>query len=219
MSHLFPLIIGILSGIGSSAPLGPTNFWIVYRVLELGRSKIQSFVWGVIFADVLYAHIAFWGYYHYLQERNISTGIGLLGALLLIVLGIKGLRQQKDESNDSFRKIKDKANISNWMKDATTGFVISASNPTFIFFWLFVASFVSKSGFQLNIMTALLVYLGIILGDLLWYEGFAWIVLKGKDKLSDKWMKRISQVISWSIILFGLYACYQFLFNDPMLKG
>ena len=216
-SQIFLLIFaGMASGISSSAPIGPSNLWVVNAVLNpQKKSSLWGFILGVIVLDVLYAFIAFWGYFYLLDDPRIKFQMGLATSFGLVILGLlefKNNRKAKPNSesqeklptqNPFFKKIKTLE--STFLRDFFIGAFLCGSNPVFISFWILVADNIQAYGIVgLNTFKSIYVFFGIALGDLIWYQFFAKLIKKSESLFSYRLISGIRNVIALGLIAFGV---------------
>ena len=214
----FLLLIGTGFGIISSTPLGPINLLVAENYLSEKKVKIAPFLTGVILIDSIFGYLTFLGVDKFLSGYDLlGTGIGVFGGLCIILLGGLGVYQQVSKKGNSEKKeIKIKKNI--FLKSSTAsfgkGFILCGSNPGFIAFWSWVA-FNAKNWtndafpqFEIDIYNLILFPIGIIIGDFIWFGFFSYLLKKGAKKYSAGILDNIRSIISWVLILLGLYTIY-----------
>jgi threonine/homoserine/homoserine lactone efflux protein len=199
-----------VGGIVSSMPPGPTEFWIARRVLGSHKPRLNYFIAGVIFCDVFYAAIAFWGYYGAIQKSGLSLLLSAIGSSALIVLGIYDFWKFRKQPQIVSSKSDQTPNESIY-DDFAAGFFLCGFSFMFILFWIFMAATLPSLGLKMTLYHNSAVLLGIAAGDLLWYKAFAWFINKGKHKLSPRWFHWLQQGFSLSLSLFGIIALYEIL--------
>lgn len=207
---LVSLIIGMASGISSSAPVGPANLWIATAVIPPKRKlkNIIAFIFGVIVIDILYAFVAFWGYFTYLQGKALNKWVGLVGGIGLVILGIFEYFDTKKKHHKQDDYVQEElSEYHSPLKDFSVGIFLCTSNPAFVLFWVFVASVAHNWGVEnLKSWKAVFVFLGIALGDLLWYLGFMKMVKKGLKLVSQKFIGYVRMAIAIGFVAFGMAA-------------
>lgn len=208
-------MVGVVSGIISSVPIGPTNLWIANALLPPRKSRLNlfCFVSAIILMDTLYALIAFWGYYSYLKETKFGVGLGFVVAIGLMVLGIYELYDSKRQVKTSQETIAQLAphSTSKTVGDFLIGILLGA-NPTFIIYWLAVAHVCDDLGIhQLNSGFALVVCLGVILGDTLWYGSLIALLKRGLHLISGPFIIYLRGMIGLGFVVFGLALIYGML--------
>lgn len=214
-SLLFLLFAGGVSGILSSAPVGPANLWIVSALAPPSKKtrNIIAYVLGIIIVDLVYAQLAFKGYSSYFQGTESERWLGVIGGLGLIVIGAlecKNLYSRNDNNaNDTPSTPGSRGSC---IKDFAVGAFICGSNPVFIMFWLMVANNINEFGItNLDSNNAIYVLIGIVAGDALWYSGFTKTVKMGLTKIPNKIIYYLRLSIAASIIALGLMALNNYL--------
>jgi len=206
---------GIISGIFSSIPIGPTNFWIANAVMPPAKptSSIIAFVIGIMIMDVAYALTAFWGTHFFFEGDILNSWLGLTTGILLIGMG--GL-EWKSIQYPSPVKVQTKTTQAAGI--AGHGFlgILFGVNPGFILYWIAFTSLLTNWGIGTTGQTfVILISLGIVVGDIIWYWGFAATVMKGAKRLSEERLKILRFIIIAILILFGLYLIHAFFQPAP----
>lgn len=215
---LLLVFVGIISGICSSAPIGPANLWIASATIPPAKpfKSIVAYVFGIICVDALYAFIAFWGYFSYIQNSGASYWVGVGGGLGLVVLGSVELRGTKNNAGQETAQNEAKAK-SNCLADFFVGAFICGSNPAFILFWVFVASQLGKLNIDaLSAGDTCLVLLGVAVGDLFWYSFFHAVAKKGMSLLSEAIIYYMRASIALGLILFGIITAGNFIWGSGL---
>lgn len=193
-------------------PPGPTEFWIAQRVLSSQKNRLNFFITGVICCDLLYAAIAFWGYYGVLEKSGLSLMFSAVGSASLMLLGLYDF--WKFRSPPKLAPVKlENIRQETALEDFVSGFFLCGFNFMFILFWIFFATSISSVGLKMQGVghhAALLV--GIAAGDWIWYKVFGWFVHQSKSRLSPHWFHRIQQGLSLCLCIFGALALYE-IFN------
>lgn len=218
MLTIFGLIIilfvfGISSGFISSTPLGPINLLIADHYLARPRLAVIPFIVGIILADVLIAFLAFWGYHVFIQETNVGPYVAIIGGLIVVVLGVVGLvgafRSKKNEAktHEHLPKTAGKKSL-----DFIKGVVLCGFNPGLLLFWVLMASALESItdnlfGKEYDFHTSyyLLVLLGIIIGEILWFILFIKLLKIGAQKFSNNILFYIRFSISALLVVLGFY--------------
>ena len=208
---ILSFIAGIIGGVISSMPPGPTEFWIARRVLNQEQPRLNYFIAGVITCDILYAGIAFWGYYGVIQKSGLTLIISAVGASALVILGLYDFwkfRKQPCLINEGLKDISNETVLD----DYASGFFLCGFNVVFVLFWVFFAATLFGMGLKMQVVHNIAVLAGIVVGDCIWYKIFEWFVFRGKQRLSSSWFHWLQQSFSLGLCLFGVAALYE-IFN------
>jgi threonine/homoserine/homoserine lactone efflux protein len=203
---LLPLGLGIAGGIFGSAPIGPTELWLTNAVLppRKSSSSIIAFVVGIIIMDIFYAAITFWGYYAYFKGTDLANVLAAVAAAGLFCLGcyeLFMLRKPvvKNPAQDLYPSDTSK-NIGNAFGIG----MILGSNPAFIAYWMVVATVLSSYGVEtVQVAAAGLFFIGLSIGDIIWYGTFVKIVSKGIAFISSRIIRWLRVGIAAGFIIFG----------------
>jgi len=206
MELLAALILGLLAGLASSVPIGPAEFWIIQALVSKKQKHIFSFILGIVLADLIYAHLAYWGYFLYFHHTSMGMWMKIASALFVIFIGLYQLTYSKKYSLEQ----KNQTVASDYKARAfLTGFTLCASNPVFILFWLYIVSLFETLNIEKGMFSMLVYYLGILLGDIIWYSIFVHYSKKGLQYFKSNQYQTIEQLINYSFILFGVLALFK----------
>lgn len=193
---------GIIVGLLASIPLGPIGVLIIQRTLSKGR--FSGFVSGVgaALSDTLYAIVAGFSLsfiIDFVKERE--SLLQLIGSIILLVFGffivysnpVKQLRKQNRASN-------------NYLKDFTTTFIITLSNPVilFLFLGLFAGFSIVESSGEVSILT---IIAGVFSGGMIWWYSVSTLVNFFRERFNPRrlfWVNRISGVVIMVLALFSV---------------
>ena len=193
MTVIIVLIAAIFCGIISSTPPGPINLLIADRILSNRKSSYVAFLSGIISIDILFAILAFWGYYQFLSESNFGVGLSIAGSIFLILLGTISLKNAiKSEEELSPRGSQTR---SSFVKDYIAGFFLCGSNPGFLVWWVFVATkFESLGLIELDALLMLIIAIGIAIGYLIWFVLYIKLLKIGRNIMAKGIIKKLGSV-------------------------
>jgi threonine/homoserine/homoserine lactone efflux protein len=207
------LAFGTIAGFISSTPLGPINLLVAEHYLHQEKFTIKYFLSGVLFADLLYAFISFWGYYTLVEEFPVEKYVIPIGSTFIIALGVLsllGLLKRKDGTPVKPKKKVTK--IASPMWSFVQGSFLCIANPGFLIYWVYMASTQQKMfGDILNYreqptsIMLVLVLLGVLIGDLIWFGSFIKLLKFGAKKMGVGIIKRIRFLISLVLIGMGVF--------------
>lgn len=208
------IIAGIVSGILSSAPIGPANLWLATAAIPPAKAfgNLVAYVAGIITIDIAYAAIAFYGYFVYFDGTELGRWMGIVGGLGLVVLGaLEAWKLRSDHPNaDAINQAGYKPGTSR-TKDFAIGAFICGSNPAFIMFWMMIAKEMSEYGItDLGTGDAIYVFVGIALGDVLWYSLFSAMVKFGLNYISARFLRYVRISVALSLVALGVVAAARF---------
>jgi threonine/homoserine/homoserine lactone efflux protein len=198
MTFLY-VLLGILSGFFSSTPLGPINLWVAnHRLSKSPVIQLFYFLLAVILVDIAFAAIAFWGQFEILEDSTEIKWAGIISGSFTSIVGMILLYKARSE-------ITVKSSEHGQWSAFLQGITLTASNPAFLLFWLFVANQIMlrlDTSFTLPELAAF--SFGIMLGDILWFLTFNWILHHLEKKSQDSTLKKIRIAVSIALIIVGL---------------
>jgi threonine/homoserine/homoserine lactone efflux protein len=200
------VLIGVVSGFSSSAPLGPINFWITDSVISRKDQAVRWFITGVILADLGHALAASWGYSLLLGQSPWGSILHWFGGLLLLTIGLKSIRSsftQPPLVPDTGPKAIHAA--STRFRQFLLGFLMCAINPAFLVFWVTVLDLMHvRLGINLTKAQIGIFLTSLSLGDLLWFFLLVRLSQRGRDLATPKTIYLIRRAIALSFIALGL---------------
>jgi threonine/homoserine/homoserine lactone efflux protein len=142
---------------------GPGIFALIAKALSQGISACLALTLGMIFSDLVYLILACYGLAALAEHwGGAFTVIRILGASYLFYLGYKlwtaPIVIEKYTANKS---------KSLWLKNFMQGFLISASNPKVILFYIaFLPTFIDLTSLQRNdiALVTVLTFTGLLTG-------------------------------------------------------
>ena len=176
---------------------GPGTSALLARSLSQGYRSCWGMVLGMILSDVIYLLLAIFGLATAIQEwHQVFFVVQMLGGLYLIYLGVMMWRQAAASQIKA-----PKSQYDGFIQ----GFVISASNPKVVLFYLaFLPAFIDLTTLSTNdiILACVLTFLGLLFGLML--------VAFSADKMKQVFaspaaLTRINRVAGSIMILAGLF--------------
>lgn len=197
------LLAGLVSGFCSSSPLGPINLWLVEAVIQDTLKSLRWFLLGVIIVDLVFAGLAIWGYYEYLEDSPYLKPIQIGAGLFLVGIGVFSLLKLMGKPD---KEVTEGASppSGGWLRHMVLGMTICGSNPGFLMFWLFVVNFMNRSlDLSFTLPGNLLFILGVALGDALWFGLLVKIVKKGLNLARPAILLGIRYVVAFAFLGCG----------------
>jgi threonine/homoserine/homoserine lactone efflux protein len=161
-------------------------------LVSLGHALLELLLVGLIFI----------GLGKYLAADATSTGIGLIGGL---VLGYLGFGMIRDVYLNRIRLDIDQQETDKQGNMFWAGMVLSATNPYFLIWWSAVGLALITSAYNsFGIIGIAIFYLGHIMGDISWYIFVSALVSKSRHLINIKAYKTIIIVLALCLIVFGV---------------
>ena len=199
---LFFLLVYIM-GYLTAIPIGATQIEIAKRSLNGHIGSALMVVLGSVSSDVMYGTIAFFGVAPFLKNRVVIAIFWVVGAIILLALGIYTLIQSKRQHslnlNDTMLK--------NKQLSFMTGFSLAVTNPMMIFWWLLGAQFLKDlnlvTHFNSTLYAFFLLFGGLGLASYL--TTLTLVLHWAKKFVSDYVMQRIYFILGIVLIAFSVY--------------
>lgn len=136
-------VIGVLL----AAPIGPAGLAVIQAGLRGGFRRAFPTGLGITAADATYLLVAFFGMAGLLQIEGVKIGMWLLGAVVLVYLGVLGLRdalrlqtggsvQAALNAKAGGNEVDPEVNPPARRNPLVVGYLVNISNPLAIVFWL-----------------------------------------------------------------------------------
>lgn len=133
------IVEGLLLGLAYVLPPGPVTTETVRRSVHGGIPAALAVQLGAVGGDLCYALLVFAGLGQLLSHAAVRSAAGLLGAALLLVLGISALRGWMAGDSQIAAGDAAGAQYSLW-RIAAVGLLVSLMNPFAAGFWLTAGS-------------------------------------------------------------------------------
>ena len=148
---------------------GPGVFAILSRALLSGASACFFLALGMVISDIIYLVLACYGLAALAEHWSAAfTVVRIAGAAYLIYLGVKMWRLPRQQNNGEIA-LKEKSGLS-----FLQGFIISASNPKVILFYIaFLPTFMDLSVLSSGdiVLAAFLTLIGLMAGLMMFAAG------------------------------------------------
>ena len=192
----------LMLGVALAAPIGPVSVEMIKRGLRHGFLSAFSVRLGGAVGNTLCLVVTYYGLSHILSHPNLLNALGLIGAALLIYMGVKTvLKGIKDLNLEAPVNVK---NALSW------GFYLAVANPVAFVFWpgLFAASIDPEIGITFS---GLILNLFIIAGVILWGAGLSLVLAIGHRNFNKQIIVLLSRLAGLLMIYYGLSYSFDVL--------
>ena len=145
---------------------GPGTFALLARALSSGAKSCLPMSFGMAVSDIIYLILATFGLAAIAENYSgLFTAIRFLGAAYLLYLGWKMWTTNVDTHFE-----KEKSKTSNWVAGFIQGFLISASNPKVILFYIaFLPTFIDLTTLtqQDIVLVSIITFFALVAGLML----------------------------------------------------
>lgn len=213
---ILTIIWGLTIGLLVSAPMGPTGILVIQRTLNKGWLPGFLTGLGAILSDLIYAVITVFALQlvvDWIEQFEIT--LQLVGGAFIALYGfylwnsnpVEVMANSNAQGVAPLMQNRHRLRITGILKYFFTGFGLTISNPTIVFFYL--ALFARTNFlFDAEAETWWLYLIGfgtIILGALGWWTLITWIVNKIRARFRLKTIRNINRCIA--TIMFIIAIC------------
>lgn len=188
---------GIITGLILSLPFGPVGLYCMEKTLIEGKKEGFSTALGMVTSDVVYGLIAFF-FVNQAEDFILKYELFLKATVgvCLIILGLKKLN-----TKIVIKKV-DKINTYS-IQNYFTGFFLSGLNVAGIVTIIFVYTLLSVVG---NSDNYFLLASGIAIAGISFWTLNVQILIHFKKKITEELMIKISKVVNFIILTFGIVS-------------
>ncbi|OEH94453.1 LysE family transporter [Bacillus solimangrovi] len=191
----------IILGLSLSAPIGPINAAQLDKGIRFGFLHAWIVGIGAMVADILFMILIYFGITQFVDTPLVKIFLWLFGAFVLTYTGIESITQSNTLLNE-----KNEVTHETKIKAFRTGFLMAASNPLNILFWLGIyGSILAQTSTTLGTYQILIYSTGIFLGITLWDVTMAAIASGARNLFNTNILKIITIISGLFLIGFGLY--------------
>lgn len=192
------IIEKLLLGFALAAPIGPVNLEMIKRGLKQGFREAFKVRLGGATGNTICLIASYLSLSTLLNKPIIIGTIGLIGAVYLIIIGLKNLRQCSVKLHFASDEVVSKIENNSLL----TGVILSMINPISIVFWLsiFASTYEATRVKWINFTEDLF----IIVGVLIWGAVFSLVLSLGKSYLGEKNILSITKLAGVLLIFLGL---------------
>lgn len=191
----------LLIGYSGAVMPGSLLTYTIDRSLRHGAKSGMLVPLGHVLLEFVLVVAVFLGLGKYLDTAGVQLGVGILGGLLLIILGLKMVKEALDgtlQQSGPAEAEKRKGSLL-W-----AGALLSLGNPYFLIWWAVVGLGLIVNAYSLfGVLGIALFYCGHICADLTWYGLVAILVSKTRALFSGKAYSALVVVLGFCLIVFG----------------
>ena len=205
MGHAFAVGFGL--GFLVALQLGPISLYLIRTTFRNGWEVGVAFALGIAVVDLGYAALGAAGVAPLLAIGPLETILGLLGAAVLVFLGVRTLRS-------AFQvRLGDEAPVVSRRRAFVVAVSATASNPLTIASWAAIFSAASAAGAASSFSTAVLLVAGVGLGSALWDVALATGTAVVCQFVGDRALRAVDVIAGAGLLGFGGLLAYRTL-ND-----
>lgn len=193
------LVVGLGLGAFVAAQVGPVSLLCARTSMRHGFVAGAAVGAGAALVDLLYACLGVAGVAALLQVTALRVGLGLLGAGVLVVLGVRTFRS-------AFRvrlgaETEDEV-VAPWSA-FRTAVAATASNPLTIASWAAIFSAAAVASVVVDVVTTVELVVGVGIGSLAWFTALAAAFTFAGRRVGTRGLAVIDGVAGLGLIAFG----------------
>jgi len=209
-SGVHSLTVGFGLGFLVALQLGPMSLFLIRSTLRGGWAVGLAIGAGIAVVDLLYAAAGAAGAAPLLTIGPLRVVLGLVGATVLIALGIRTLH--------SALRVRQGLEVAEEIADPRRAFLTSlggtASNPLTIASWAAVFAAASVAGAAETTSAAVLLVTGVGLGSLAWVASLATAVAVARRAAGERATRTADAIAGIGLLGFGGVLAYGALEGD-----
>jgi putative LysE/RhtB family amino acid efflux pump len=193
------LVLGLGLGALVAAQVGPVSLLVVRSVLRGSLAVGLAMAAAIGLVDLLYAMAGIAGAAPLLEIGPLRLVLGLLGAGVLVALGVRTLWSAwrvrlGGEADDE---------VATPGRAFRTALAATASNPLTIASWAAIFAATSTAGATDTAAHTLALLTGIGLGSFLWYVMLVGAVALGRRHLGERALRAVDVIAGAGLVAFG----------------
>ncbi|NQV77169.1 MAG: LysE family translocator [Lutibacter sp.] len=192
----------VLIGFFLSFMIGPVFFMLIQTSILKGARAAIIFDLGVVFGDVVFILIAYYGSKNLLEEIKDDPRLFYIGGLILLVYGIITYvdKSQKSVVQDETLVLPEKTN---YVKLFLKGFLLNFINVGVLAFWLGMIVIVG-SNLQMNPSKIFNYFTVIVVSYFITDIGKIVLAKQLKKKLTPKIIYKVKRIMGIILMVFGI---------------
>jgi len=196
VGHAFA--VGFALGFLVALQLGPISLYLIRTTLRNGWEVGVAFALGIAVVDLGYAALGAAGVAPLLTIGPLETVLGLLGAAVLVFLGVRTLRS-------AFRvRLGDAAPAVSRQRAFVVAVSATASNPLTIASWAAIFSAASAAGAASSFGGAVLLVAGVGVGSATWDVALATGTAAVGQLVGDRFLSVVDLFAGVGLVAFGV---------------
>jgi putative LysE/RhtB family amino acid efflux pump len=194
--------VGFGLGFVVALQLGPVSLYQIKTTLRNGVAVGLAFAAGIALVDLAYAALGAAGVAPLLTIGPLETILGLLGAAVLVFLGVRTLRS-------AFRvRLGDTAPEMSPRRAFAVALSLTAANPLTIASWAAVFSAATAAGAASSFSGAVLLVAGVGLGSATWDVALATATALVGRHVGERFLRVVDLVAGAALLVFGAVLAY-----------
>ncbi len=205
---MIAFLIGMITGIVISIPIGPINVTVISRGFKQGFNNAFAVGLGASAMDFFYCGAAMLGLSPIVHKLEVNIIFQIIGFILLLYLGVRDLTTKVE----SFRYENIIPKNGRIRSAFLIGLFMYISNPTLVAFWITLSGIVQSSeSIVRNAGDGILFALGVGIGTAIWYYSLLKAIFWKRSSFKAETLSLLSKVSGLIMLAFGSYIGYELL--------
>ena len=201
--HAVPLI-GLTAGFLASLLGWQINTLSIHRGLERGRTASFCVGWGAVMADLFFVFLGLTGAHALLDHHEVWIIAKFLGTATLIGVGLKIFFEKPVPKKERHRKKRSPT------QSFILGFVVVAGNPSLLFMWIGLISFLATHFPDADLVASKLVFLiAFFIGGSFWFFILSVFILRHIREWGEERLHWISRISAMAMLLAGCILVFE----------
>jgi threonine/homoserine/homoserine lactone efflux protein len=201
------VLIGFISGLLLSVPVGPINLTIINEGARRGFKWAALIGAGATTMEVIYCAIAFTGFAAFFQKGWIKSAMEVFSFAFMLFLGLRFTMARSVPAMEQLEH-RIEGNIEHRLHPTSafmTGFVRTLANPGVLLGWIILgANFIARGWVEPNWNGKLACLAGVAVGVGAWFFGLSWAISLGHKKFTEQTMLKLERGSGLSLLVLGL---------------
>jgi len=205
---MLAFIIGTITGIVISIPIGPINVTVISKGFKQGFSNAFAVGLGASAMDFFYCTAAMLGLSAFVHRLEVNIIFQIIGFILLLYLGIRDVTTKIETFN--YENIVPKNG--KFHSAFLVGVFMYISNPTLVAFWITLSGIVQSSDSIIrNVGEGILFAVGVGTGTAVWYYSLLKAIFWKRSSFKAETLTLLSKVSGVIMLAFSGYVGYELL--------
>jgi threonine/homoserine/homoserine lactone efflux protein len=205
---MIALLIGVITGIVISIPIGPINVAVISKGLKQSFANAFAVGLGASIMDFFYCAATMLGLSAVVHRIGVSIIFQVIGFILLLYLGIRDLTTRPE----NFRLENASTKNGRFHSALLVGILMYVSNPTLVAFWITLSGVIQSSESIIsNVGDGILFAVGVGSGTAVWYYSLLKAITWKRHSFKAETLSLLSKVSGVIMLVFSGYIGYELL--------
>lgn len=206
--QMIAFLIGVITGVIISIPIGPINVAVISKGFKQGFSNAFAVGLGASAMDFFYCAAAMLGVSAIVHKLEVNIIFQIIGFVLLLYLGLRDVMTKAE----SYRYENMSTKNGGLHGAFLVGVFMYLSNPTLVAFWITLSGIVQSSESIIkNVGDGILFAFGVGSGTAIWYYSLLKMIFWKRDSFKAETLTLLSKISGIIMLAFSGYIGYELL--------